>query len=81
MSIEEYAAERGIEIINQNPKQGEKNMARETLTEKNRRLQAELDEAHERIEEMEDERADALSAFGIEIVDDSNDPDTEIDDE
>jgi hypothetical protein len=93
MTIEEYAASRGIEIIENpapsilalvnpihKPQKGRINMARETQAEKIQRLQAELDEANERIEEMETERLDALEALGVEIIDDETDSD-EIDPE
>jgi hypothetical protein len=48
-------------------------MARETNADKIARLEAELDDANARIEELEDERADALSSFaesyGVEVFD------------
>jgi hypothetical protein len=95
MSIEEYAAERGIEIIDQNPapailalvnpnqkpKKGIKPMPRESQAGKIRRLQGELDEANERIEELESERLDALEALGVEIIDDDDDDESEEDDD
>ena len=52
MSIEEYAAERGIEIV-ENPKKEENH----NMAKTNEQWQQELDEAHERIDELEAERA------------------------
>jgi hypothetical protein len=77
MPIEDYAAERGIQIINPNPKKGDKRMAGKTRDQ----LQQELDEALDRIDELESEREDALqafsSAFGVEIFDDGDESESD----
>ena len=65
MSIEEYAAQRGIEIKNPNLSKGESNMASRI-----KQLEEELDMANRRIQELEDERLDALEALGVEIIED-----------
>ena len=44
-------------------------------------LEAELEAANTRIEELENERTDVLEALGIELVDEDEDSDTEDDDE
>lgn len=74
MSVEEYAALRGITI--QNPTLGEKKMAKTV-----KQLQEELRDANARIEELEAERDDVLDALGVEIVDDDDSDDVEDDDE
>lgn len=89
MTVEEYAELRGIEIVNGNPapavlalvnpNYSRKGANKKMATQKDRiaRLESELEEANARIEELEDERADALnafsSAFGVEIIDDGDD--------
>jgi len=68
-----------IEVTRENPnpklkKGGKKSMPRETLSDKCARLEA-------RVQELEDERLDALEALGVEIIDDDEDEDLEDDDE
>jgi hypothetical protein len=70
MSIEDYAALRGIAI--QNPKKGGLKMASRI-----KQLEAELDEANARIEELESERDGVLDALGVEVVDDDSDSDND----
>lgn len=67
MSVEEYAALRGITV--QNPNLGDKKMAKS--------LKQQLDEANARVEELESEREDILDALGIEIVDEESDDEDE----
>ncbi len=67
MSVEEYAALRGITV--QNPNLGDKKMAKS--------LKQQLDEANARVEELESEREDILDALGIKIVDEESDDEDE----
>lgn len=84
MSVEEYAELRGIEIVN--PERRAKRMpAKPTLLEQNALLKAALEEAEDRILELETEREEVLDALGIEIInegeDDDEDEEEEEDDE
>ena len=74
MTVEDYAELRGITI--QNPKKEGFKMASRIAE-----LEAELEAANARIEELENERTDVLDALGIELVDEDEDSDTEDDDE
>lgn len=96
MSIEDYAAERGIEIVenpapevlalvNPNQKGDRRVMPRENPTEKIQRLEAELSEAYDLIDEMKAERQDAISTlaetYNVEIYDPEEDEEFEPEDE
>lgn len=59
---------------NRKPKKGKKHMPRETNAQKIARLEA-------RVQELEDERLDALEALGVEIIDDDEDEDEDFEDE
>jgi hypothetical protein len=76
MSVEDYAAERGITITNPFLYKGERNMASRI-----KQLEEELSDANRRIEKLENERLDALEALGVEIVDEDEDGDDETEDE
>lgn len=65
MSVEDYAELRGISI--QNPKMGGRRMPSRI-----QQLESELEEAQNRIEELEAERADVLNALSIELVEDDD---------
>lgn len=68
MSVEDYADLRGISI--QNPQKGGFKMASRIAE-----LEAELEAANARIEELENEKNDVLDVLGIEIVEDDDDED------
>jgi hypothetical protein len=68
MSVEDYADLRGISI--HNPKKGGFKMASRIAE-----LEAELEAANARIEELENEKNDVLDVLGIEIVEDDDDED------
>jgi hypothetical protein len=82
MTPEEYAEQRGIEIINQNPKKkGANHMPRKSQADRIADLEAENAELREKVEDYEAERLDALEALGVEIIDEDEDLEDEESDE
>jgi hypothetical protein len=83
MGLDVWLESTGRRIENPTNRKEQTNMPRETQAEKIARLEAELDEANSRIEELEDERQDALSSvaasYGVEIFDPGDE--TEYDEE
>ena len=81
MDVEDYAEERGFEI--ENPKKGKPIMA-QTVAELRRELRetrAELRDANERIEELEEQRVTVLDALGVELVEAEDEDEDEAGDE
>ena len=74
LSVEEYAERKGFEIVENPHKKGGGIMSRI------QQLESELENANNRITELEEEREDVLSALGMEVVEE-DDEDDEDDDE
>ena len=73
LSVEEYAERKGFEIVENPHKKGGGIMSRI------QQLEAELEDANNRIAELEEEREDVLSVLGMEVVVEEDDEDDDED--